>query len=289
MTLLDVRTTNPGPAARPGDLVPAPWRVVDVHRELATTVTLDLVPLEGPPPRFEPAQFNMLSVFGVGEVPISISTDADHPEVQGHTVRAAGAVTTALCGLRPGDMVGVRGPFGNSWGCEHAEGADVVIMGGGIGLAPLRPAIYHVLNRRPRYGRVAVLLGARTPSDLLFGAEISTWRSRFDVDVFVTVDRADQFWRGPTGVVTRHLARTEADWTSAYAFVCGPDVMMQVAAAQLMELGMPAEHIRITLERNMKCAVGLCGHCQLGGVFVCIDGPVVRYADIAAFYGVEEA
>jgi NAD(P)H-flavin reductase len=276
-------------AAAAADLTPQPWVVRAVHRELPTTVTLDLAPADGsPPPRFLPAQYSMLTVIGVGEVPISISTDPADPDRHGYTVRAAGAVTTALCGLQPGDVVGVRGPLGNSWAVEDAVGSDVVFLGGGIGLAPLRPAIYDLMSQRDRYGRVAILIGARTPGDVLFADELAQWRARFDVDVRVSVDRPDRGWRGEVGVVPKLLPQVNLDWPAAMAFVCGPDVMMRAAAGVLLGLGARAERVRLTLERNMKCGVGLCGHCQLGRLFVCEDGPVVPYSELQPFYGVKE-
>ncbi len=270
-------------------LVPRPWVVRRVVRELSTTVTLEVVPADGsPPPSFEPAQFAMLGVPGVGEVPISMSTNpADHDR-HGYTIRAAGAITTALCGLQVGDVISWRGPFGNSWACQDAVGADVVFVAGGIGLAPLRPAILEVLDHRDRFGRVVILAGSRSPDDILYADELVAWRSRFDLDVRVTVDRPAHGWKGEVGLVPRLLPQVNVDWPRAMAFVCGPDPMMVAASGVLTGLGTPADRVRLTLERNMKCGVGLCGHCQLGRVFVCKDGPVVSYAQIAAFFTVPE-
>jgi NAD(P)H-flavin reductase len=270
-------------------LVPEPWAVRAAHRELATTVTLDVVPAGGgPPPPFAPAQFSMLTVFGVGEVPISISSDPAERDHHAYTVRAAGAVTTALCGLQPGDVIGLRGPLGNRWGTAAAEGGDVVFVAGGIGIAPLRSAIHEVLARRDRYGRVAILYGSRGPDDILYAGFLHELRQRFDLDVAVTVDRPTRDWQGDVGLVTALVPRVAIDWPHATAFVCGPDVMMRAVGRTLVEAGADPARVELTLERNMRCGVGLCGHCQLGRIFVCTDGPVVAYGDIASFYSVAE-
>ncbi len=274
-------------------MVPRLWRVVRVRRETPDVKTLELEPLE-PPSAFElgfgfkPGQFNMLYVFGVGEVPISISGDPQNPRGLVHTVRAVGAVTRALCALRRGDVVGVRGPFGSAWPVDEAEGSDVVIVAGGIGLAPLRPALYRVLANRGKYGNVALLYGARTPQDLLYRRELERWRGRFDLQVEVTVDAAGEGWYGHVGVVTKLIPRAEFDPDEAVALVCGPEIMMRFAVKALHERGVSLDNIYISMERNMKCAVGFCGHCQFGPEFVCKDGPVFRFREIERFFRVRE-
>ncbi len=274
-------------------MVPRLWRVVRVRRETPDVKTLELEPLE-PPSAFElgfgfkPGQFNMLYVFGVGEVPISISGDPQNPRGLVHTVRAVGAVTRALCALRRGDVVGVRGPFGSAWPVDEAEGSDVVIVAGGIGLAPLRPALYRVLANRGKYGNVALLYGARTPQDLLYRRELERWRGRFDLQVEVTVDAAGEGWYGHVGVVTKLIPRAEFDPDEAVALVCGPEIMMRFAVKALHERGVSPDNIYISMERNMKCAVGFCGHCQFGPEFVCKDGPVFRFREIERFFRVRE-
>jgi NAD(P)H-flavin reductase len=237
---------------------------------------------------FAPGQFNMLYVFGVGEVPISISGDPARPELLVHTIRAVGATTRALQRLRKGDWVGVRGPFGTAWPVAEARGRDVVLIAGGIGLAPLRPAIYHLLLHRPLYGRVVILYGARTPHDMLYTKQLRDLRSRFDIEVEVSVDRATVEWQGAVGVVTKLVQRSPFDPQSALAFICGPEVMIRYAAIALEQRGVPDAAIFVSMERNMKCAVGLCGHCQFGPFFVCKDGPVFRYDRIQRFFGVRE-
>jgi NAD(P)H-flavin reductase len=269
-------------------MVPVPFRIRATRQELDDTFTLDLEPPDGRPFVFRPGQFNMLYVFGVGEVPISISGDPGTPGILTHTTRAVGAVTNAMWTLKPGQEIGVRGPFGTPWPVEAAIGRDVVIVAGGIGLAPLRPLVHSVLADRARFGKVLVLYGARTPEDILYAEEVATWRSRFDLQVDVTVDRATGAWAGQVGVVTNLIARGGFDARNATAYVCGPEVMMRFAADALLRRGVPAEDIWLSMERNMKCAVGVCGHCQWGGRFVCKDGPVFNHAAVGALLTLAE-
>jgi NAD(P)H-flavin reductase len=278
------------PAATAADpMRPEPFEVRQVAKETGDTFTLTLVPVAGAKARpFAPGQFNMLYAFGVGEVPISISGDPARPELVVHTIRSVGATTRALQGLKRGDWVGVRGPFGTAWPVGEAHGRDVVLIAGGIGLAPLRPALYHVLLHRALYGRVVLLYGARTPRDMLYARELREWRSRFDIEVEVTVDRATLDWQGSVGVVTKLVQRSPFDPQSATAFICGPEVMIRYAAQALEQRGTPQASIFVSMERNMKCAVGVCGHCQFGPFFVCKDGPVFRYDRILRFFGMRE-
>jgi NAD(P)H-flavin reductase len=230
----------------------------------------------------------MVSAFGVGEVPISTSGDPDGSGPLTHTVRAVGAVTEAICALEAGDVVGVRGPFGNEWPLDEAAGGDLVVVAGGIGLAPLRPAIRHALGHRDRYGAVSVLVGARTPSDLLFVRELEDWRARLDVEVDVTVDAAPAGWRGRVGLVTTLIPGAVFDPESATALVCGPEVMMTFVVRALVERGLPVERIWLSMERNMRCGVGHCGHCQLGPKLICRDGPVFRADEMMSLMEVRE-
>lgn len=260
-----------------------------VRRETADTFTLDLVPRDGAAlPPFAAGQFNMLYVFGVGEVPISISGDPTDTNRLVHTTRAVGAVTGAMQSLRVGDALGVRGPFGQGWPVRIITGQDLVIVAGGIGLAPLRPVIYEVLARRQEYGSVSVLYGARTPADLLYRREMERWRARFDLDVLVTVDHPPADWRGHVGAVTGLVSNLRLDGSKTVAMLSGPEVMMCSAAVECEKQGLAADRIFLSLERNMKCGVGLCGHCQHGPTFVCKDGPVYRYDRIRDLVGIRE-
>lgn len=275
-------------ATAAGPMVPHRYRVVDRHEELADTVTLALEPAGSDPACFEPGQFAMLWVFGVGEVPISMSGDPTSGGPILHTIRAVGGVTRALCGMEPGRQLGWRGPFGHGWGLADAAGHDVLLMAGGIGLAPIRPALYQVLAHRERYGRVVLLVGARSPADLLFSEELAHWRSRFDLEVEVTVDAGPRDWRGDVGVVTMLIGRGHFDPSDVRAFVCGPEMMMRFTASSLQDHGVDAARIQVSLERNMRCAIAQCGHCQLGGVFVCREGPVLSWQEAAPLLKVRE-
>jgi NAD(P)H-flavin reductase len=266
---------------------PAAWRLAATRRESADTVTLELEPPEGEKFAFLPGQFNMIGAFGTGEVPISISADPAGGPVL-HTVRDVGMATRALCALEPGDRVGVRGPYGTGWPLDEAEGADVVIIAGGIGLPPVRPAIYHVLAHRDRYQRVVVLYGARTPLDLLFTDELARWRSRFDVEVQVIVDAAAGGWRGDVGVVPDLIEAARFDPATATAFMVGPEIMMRFSVRALQSAGVPSDRIFLSMERNMQCAVAMCGHCQLGPFLVCRDGPVFCHRSLDPWLSLRE-
>ncbi len=274
--------------ASPLLIVPRAFKVRKTRRELRDTVTLELDPTEGLPLTFQAGQFNMLYVFGVGEVPISISGNPMEPAPLTHTVRAVGAVSAAISGLKRQEVVGVRGPFGLGWPLGEALGKDVIIIAGGIGMAPLRPAACQIMAQREQYGRVTLLVGARMPDDLLYSAELQKWRARFDLEVLVTVDSASNGWRGHVGVVTTLIAHARFEPAETVAMVCGPEVMMRYSVAELRRRGVESENIYLSMERNMKCAVGFCGHCQFGPTFVCKDGPVFNHSRIEPFLKVRE-
>lgn len=261
-------------------MLPRPFEVLRMHRETADTLTLDLAATDGKGLQFSPGQFTMIYVFGVGEVPISIAGALPEENVLTHTVRAVGAVTDAICALAPGTQVGVRGPYGIGWPVTAAEGGDVVIVAGGIGLAPLRPVVLHVLNNREKYGAVSLLYGTRSPVDLLYEEELRQWRSRFDIEVEVTVDRAANGWYGDIGLVTNLLPRIDYDPETVTAMVCGPEIMMKVVAREMGRAGTDPSQVYVSMERNMKCAIGFCGHCQYGPDFICRDGPVFTYESV---------
>jgi NAD(P)H-flavin reductase len=230
----------------------------------------------------------MVYTHGVGEVPLSISGDPARPEVLTHTIRAVGAVTNALFKTDVGDEVGVRGPYGVGWPMETMLGRDVLIVAGGIGLAPVRPAITQVLDARDDYRSVSIVYGSRTPDDLLYEDDLHAWKSRFDVNVQVTVDRDAPTWTGDVGAVTPLIGRLSFEPDNAIAILCGPEIMMRVVAKDLRSRGISPSDIYVSLERNMKCAVGFCGHCQFGPSFVCKDGPVVAYEAVAERLAMEQ-
>jgi len=274
-------------AAARGAMVPLSYRVVRKQRENHDNWTLVLEPVDEAIERIAPGQFTMLYAFGVGEVPISTSGDLEHNGDQlFHTIRAVGAVTNALCAAAPGDILGVRGPFGNTWPIHEAKGRDLVVVGGGVGLPPLRPIVYHALHHRDEFERVSVLYGGRTPEDLLFTKELDAWRKHFDVDI--TVDAATNGWRGKVGVVTKLIPPAQFDPETAVCYVVGPEIMMFFTARALLERGVTPDRIWISMERTMRCGVGLCGHCQLGPTLICRDGPVYRWDELAPLLEVRE-
>ncbi|WP_235036499.1 FAD/NAD(P)-binding protein [Actinomadura sp. K4S16] len=284
------------PAAAHHPMAPVPYRVTARRAETADTVTLALEPVGEPIPEPAPGQFTMTYAFGIGEAPISLSRigpgmgaapSRRTGAVLELTVRAVGAVTRAVCGTRPGEVLGLRGPLGTGWGLDGARGHDLVVAGGGIGLAPLRPVVLRALAERDSFGRVAVLVGARTPGDLLFTGELDAWRAR-GAQVEVTVDRPDAGWTGHVGVITALAGAADVDPARTAAFVCGPEIMMRLTGRALTGLGVPPGNVRLSMERNMRCGVGWCGHCQLGPLLVCRDGPVVPYARAEALMTVRE-
>lgn len=270
-------------------MVPSLWTITRTQKETADTFTMELKP---PPEcadyRFAAGQFNMLWIFGVGEVPISISSD---PTVEGrleHTTRAVGAVTKAMKKLRRGDVIGVRGPVGTTWPVAACEGKDVVLVAGGIGLAPLRPVILQLLGMRDKVGRLVLLFGARTPSDILFERELRDWSASFDIEVHVTVDRAEGGWHGNVGVVPNLIRRAPFDPANTIAMACGPEIMIRYSVREFKDRGLSEDDIYVSLERNMKCAVGLCGHCQMGAELICRDGPVYPHSRVGKLLEVRE-
>lgn len=267
-------------------MLPQPYSVQQVLKETADTFTLTLRPSNGAgASRFQPGQFSMLWVFGVGEVPISISGDPAHHHQLVYTVRSVGEATQMLVNRAVDEAVGVRGPFGRGWPVKEARGRDVLIIAGGIGLAPLRPVIYEVLHNREKYGRLVVLYGARNPRDRLYRKELAAWARQRDTQVLVTVDYGGLSWRGHVGAVTTLFKYARLQPARSVAFTCGPEIMMRFVARDLETLGLARENIYLSMERNMKCAVGFCGHCQYGPHFVCKDGPIFAYDRVRPLLG----
>jgi len=270
-------------------MVPRVARVRRRVRDIADVWTLTLEMEDGEPFVFAPGQFNMLTAFGVGEVAISISGDPSKPE-EGlvHTIRDVGTVSGAVARLVAGEAMGVRGPFGAGWPVDAAKGSDVVIVAGGLGLAPLRPLIYAVLAERKSFGKVVLLYGARNPAEILYRSELEAWRRRLDVDIHVTVDHAESDWFGNVGVVTNLISRAHFEAAHTVAYVCGPEIMMRFTTSALRDAGVGDEAMYISMERNMKCGIGMCGHCQMGPVFICRDGPVFRNDFLRPLMAVKE-
>ena len=268
--------------------VPVRHRITRARRENRYTVTLCMEPLEQEAPleKSSPGQFNMVYLFGVGEVAISVSM----AEPLTHTVAAVGSVTVPLSQLKQGALVGLRGPFGNPWPVHLAQGKDLLLMAGGLGLAPLRPVVHEVLARRSEFGRVWLLYGARSPCEQLFKSVLRRWRGRTDFSFIETVDRAEPPWGRDVGLITQLLGQTERHLVpeQTLAFVCGPDLMMRNSIKELSLRGLAPQNIFLSQERNMKCGMGWCGHCQFGPLFLCRDGPVLCLSQVAPYLAVRE-
>ncbi|WP_372791985.1 FAD/NAD(P)-binding protein [Paraconexibacter sp.] len=261
-----------------GPYAPRVHRVADRRQETDDTWTITL---DHDGAGFAPGQFSMLYAFGVGEAPISV---ASVQEGLAHTIRAVGPVTRALCAA---PAIGVRGPLGTGWPLDAARGGDLVIVAGGVGLAPVRALVEHALDRRDDHGRIVLLYGARTPADLLYRAELDAW-ARQGAEILVTVDAASGTWRGRVGVVPGLVPTAGLDGPATTAMVVGPEIMMRFATDALRDAGVPAGRIFVSLERSMKCGIGLCGHCQLGPLLLCRDGPVVPQPVAAPLLKVRE-
>jgi NAD(P)H-flavin reductase len=273
------------PALVASELMPRRFRVGTVEHETPDTVTLTLVPVDGEPMYVRPGQFTMIYAFGVGEIPVSVSGYGE-PLVQ--TVRAVGAVSSAICAVHPGSELGVRGPYGNHWPVEEAERGDLLIVAGGIGLAPLHGALHAVLAHRDRYREVILLYGARTPFDLLYRSELQVLAGNDDLQLDITVDTAAVGWRGKVGVVPELLQSASFEPLCTTALVVGPEIMMRYTLEALRERGVRDEQIYVSLERNMQCGLGHCGHCQLGPTLICRDGPIYPASEVAPLLGVRE-
>lgn len=273
----------------PWHMIPA--RLLEIVEEVPgiSTYRLQIDVSSGPEGyQYQPGQFNMLYVPGVGEVAISISGDPADASGLLHTIRIAGNVTQSISKLNVGDTLGLRGPFGTPWPQEKFYGNDLVIVAGGVGLAPVRPIIHSILREREKYGNVWLLCGARTPQGLLFEREYDQWR-RSGIDVQLTVDRATEGWNGAIGVVTLLLDRLRLPHLrQTHLVTCGPEVMMKYVALNAIGKGIPEEHVWISMERHMQCAAGLCGHCQWGSTFVCKDGPVFPFSAVQKWLAVEK-
>lgn len=274
--------TTAEPLLPPGPMVPMSFVLRERVQETSDTWTLTLEALDGDSPTIGPGQFVMVYAFGIGEVPISVSGPSGRQGPVVLTVRAVGAVTEAICATEPGGVLGLRGPLGTMWPISMSHGADVVVVAGGIGLAPLRPVVHYTLEHRPEFGELVVLYGARTPRDLLFLAQLDEW------GVDVTVDAAEIGWHGKVGVVPKLIPGAGFDPARAVAFVCGPEIMMQYTLEALLDRGLTPDRIYVSLERNMRCGLGHCGHCQLGPTLICRDGPVYSYETARPWLEVRE-
>ena len=273
-----------------GGRVPCEAEVVDRQEESPGIVTLYLR-LTDPERRqafsFRPGQFNMLYLFGVGESAISISSDPGEPEVLAHTIRAAGRVTNRLVELGPGDRLGLRGPFGRGWPMNRVHGQDIMVLTGGLGCAPALPVIEYVRTRRRQFGRMLILQGVKHSADLIWRERYDAWDREPDTEVHLAADVPGQHWSGHVGLVTELFDAVPLRPRNMAVMMCGPEPMMRAAGEDLLARGFDAQDLWLSLERNMHCAYGRCGHCQLGPHFVCRDGPVLDYAQLRPYMAVD--
>ena len=256
-----------------------------VEKLTKDTASFTVSPDDGSHFVFEPGQFNMIYAFGMGEIPVSISGGSrDHFH---HTVRNVGSISKALANLRPGMKIGIRGPYGSAWPLKICEGGDVIVAAGGIGLAPLRPVVKYLEDHRDKFNKRILLIGARSPENLIFHDDIERWK-KAGIEVHISVDTATLNWNGTVGVITKLFGKTDFDAGNAKAHICGPEIMMRFCASELETRSLSRKDIYMSLERNMKCAIGLCGHCQFGAEFICKNGPVFAYERIAELMTIKE-
>jgi NAD(P)H-flavin reductase len=283
--------SRPEPICGMDTWMPVPARILEVRTENFNTRTFKMQFVDEEIRRryrFTPGQFNMVYLPGVGEAAFSMSSHPDRTDTLDHTIRTVGSVTRAMERLNQGGLVGLRGPFGKGWPLELLRGKDVVIIAGGIGIAPLRPVIYWLLDHRDWSGRVVLLYGCRTPEDRVFAPELEQWEREGAIEVLVTVDNATQDWVGPVGVVTHLVQRIKVSATRTVVLVCGPKILNRVAAWNFLQIHVPPDQVYVSLERNMNCGFARCGHCQFGARFVCTDGPVFCFAEIADIFTRED-
>jgi len=268
-------------------LTPIPATIKKIITETPDTKTFYFEIEKKLPEKPKPGQFTEIYIPGVGEAPVSICECGDGKTI-GQTIRSVGVLTEYLFKLKEGDKVGIRGPYGKGWPMERLEGKDVLIVAGGIGLAPLRGVIMEIKKNREKYGKLTLLYGSRTPDLLLYRYEFESYQAIPNTEFLVTVDRGDEKWKGNVGVVTTLIPKARIDPEKTIALVCGPEIMMRFTVKALQEAGFKDNQIYLSLERRMKCGVGLCGHCQVGPYFVCRHGPVFPYWLIKRYFWVDQ-
>jgi NAD(P)H-flavin reductase len=252
-------------------------------KDLADEIKLFQIELDGATLEYQPGQFAFVSAFGVGEAPFGLASTPSRGSTLEFAIQRIGTVTAALHRHEPGSVVGVRGPLGNSFPMEELGGKNVIVLGGGIGGAPLRPVIHSILDQREDYGALTILWAARSPSLLVFTDEYDEWQAAADTELHLTVDQADATWNGQVGLITELLERVSPSPENAAAIICGPPIMIKFVVLSLKKLGFSDSQMIMTLEAKMKCGIGKCGRCNLGEAFVCLDGPVFAYSQVAQF------
>jgi NAD(P)H-flavin reductase len=238
--------------------------------------------------RFQPGQFNMLYAFGAGDVAITIVSDPADPEILDHTIRVVGNVTQVLGRLKKGDVVGLRGPFGSAWPLEEVRGKDIIIVTGGLGCAPTLGALHYIVRRRKYYGAIKIIHGIKAPRDLIYQKKFREWERSPNTEVHLTVDKADRGWKHKIGLVTHLLADVTFEPARSVVMMCGPEIMMRFTVKEFLNRGLTTDRIYLAMERNMKCALGFCGHCQFGPHFICKEGPILRYDRVQGIFNLKE-
>jgi len=273
----------------PSPYVPYEAEIVERVQESDTIFTLRLRftdPAVQAAYRFQPGQFNMVYLYGVGEVPISIVSDPLDEHLLDHTIRRVGRVTEGLAQLKAGDRIGIRGPYGRGWPLQQVEGRDVAVITGGLGCAPVVSVINYVMRRRESYGKLTIIQGVKHSRDLIYRDRYQAWSEAPDTQVLIAASSSDALWPWHAGPVTDLFAQAQFDPDNTTAMMCGPEGMMIAGAGLLAQRGLAEDAIYLSMERNMQCAVGLCGHCQYGGRFICKDGPIFSYPEVKPLLGV---
>lgn len=266
--------------------LPHPAEIIARIQESPTIFTLKtrFIDPDHHPVTFLPGQFNMLYLYGVGSVAISISSDKSDKSCLSHTIRAVGHVTKALQALQAGDYIGIRGPYGQGWPLERARGKDIIIVTGGLGCAPTVSVINYILARRKQFGALKILQGVKHSDDFIFKKQYAEWQQSMDTEVYIAANLAGPHWPWGVGYVTDMIQTLALDPEKTLAMMCGPEMMMHAAINALVKKGMEEDSIYLSMERNMACGIGHCGHCQYGGLFVCKDGPIFPYPTIKALF-----
>jgi NAD(P)H-flavin reductase len=271
----------------PTSLIPIKTAIIDIKNETQNVRTY-YIKLPNGVEIPKPGQFNMIYIHGVGEVPISVSDIDYEARAVAHTVRFVGSVTKAFSILEKNSLVGFRGPYGIGWPMDLAMGKNLILIAGGIGLLPLRPVIREVARNRDKYRKLFILYGAKTPDDLIYRYEYRDYESIPDTELYITIDKSNSDWKGRVGVVTDLISLISIDPSETLVFLCGPEIMMKFAVKELLKKGFKGNKIFLSLERRMKCGVGLCGHCQMGPYFVCRHGPVFPLWFISRYFWVDQ-
>lgn len=267
-------------------IIPSPFQIKSIVHESSDVYSLALTPVKGEIPAFIPGQFNMLYLYGFGEIALSDSSHPFEKQQTYHTIHAVGSITKAMQHLKEGDQIGMRGPFGSHWPVEKKD-CNVLVVAGGIGLTAMRSVLFYLGANREQYKKITVLYGTRTPDSIIYRNEMKQWQEQ-DIEMQVSVDEPDANWNGHVGVVTSLIPKHLPSPKNTLVLVCGPEIMIKASLSELKNMGIDPKDVYVSMERNMQCAVGFCGHCQYGPYFLCKDGPIFSYEQVQNFLDIEE-